>query len=199
MRKPARVTQQGAGPSLPDAIQHGPTRTLPKTRRCRTPEHNHGQSGNANPGTTLTPAGAGQRDALCPYDPGPLAIALTMTMPDAWANINAAASSVEDSDPICRTCDIRATDEATSAPPLRRFILAIVIACEKNLSRGGLARLLDYAHLQWCATRTGRRVHCSIANFESAGTARAIWRWLAAFGPDKDVISCGKSQRARPQ
>jgi|HubBroStandDraft_6_1064221.scaffolds.fasta_scaffold514005_2 hypothetical protein len=39
-------------------------------------------------------------------------------------------------------------DEAASAPRLRRFILAIVIACEKNLSRGGLARLLDYAHLQ---------------------------------------------------
>jgi hypothetical protein len=30
-------------------------------------------------------------------------------MPDAWVNINAAAFSVEDSDPICRTCDIRAT------------------------------------------------------------------------------------------
>jgi hypothetical protein len=30
-----------------------------------------------------------------------------------------------------------------------------------------------------------RRVHCSITDFESAGTDRAIWRWLAAFGPDE--------------
>ena len=43
----------------------------------------------------LTPAGAGQRGWLCPYDPGPLAIALTITMPDAWMNINAANSPVE--------------------------------------------------------------------------------------------------------
>jgi hypothetical protein len=38
-------------------------------------------------------------------------------------------------------------DEAVSTRPPRRFILAIVIACEKNLSRGGLARLLACPHL----------------------------------------------------
>jgi hypothetical protein len=84
-RKLARVTQKGAGPSLPDAIQHGPTRTLPKTRRCSTPEHNHGRSGN---------------DARAPLDPGPQAITLTMTMPDAWANINATAFWPVVCDPI---------------------------------------------------------------------------------------------------
>jgi hypothetical protein len=35
-----------------------------------------------------------------------------------------------------------------AAPPPSRFILAIVIACEKNLTRRGLAPLLDCAHLQ---------------------------------------------------
>jgi hypothetical protein len=38
-------------------------------------------------------------------------------------------------------------DEAAAAPPLPRFVRAIVIACEKNLSRGGLARLLACPHL----------------------------------------------------
>jgi hypothetical protein len=106
-RKPARVTQQGAGPSLPDAIQHGPTRTLPKTRRCKTPEHNHGRSGDAH----APPALACETR---PFDPGPLAITLTMTMPDRWANINAAAFWPVDCDPICWTCDIRATVRAAT-------------------------------------------------------------------------------------
>jgi hypothetical protein len=54
-----------------------------------------------------TPADFRQRDAAVPFDPGPLAIALTM--PDAWANINATAFWPVDCDPICWTCDIRAT------------------------------------------------------------------------------------------
>jgi hypothetical protein len=32
-----------------------------------------------------------------------------MTMPDAWANINAAAAVAAGADPICVGCDIRAT------------------------------------------------------------------------------------------
>jgi hypothetical protein len=36
---------------------------------------------------------------------------------------------------------------AASAPPPRRSIPAIVIVCEINLSRGGLARLLAYPHV----------------------------------------------------
>jgi hypothetical protein len=44
---------------------------------------------------------------LCPFDPGPLAI--TLTMPDTSANINATAFWPVDCDPIRWTCDIRAT------------------------------------------------------------------------------------------
>jgi hypothetical protein len=47
-----------------------------------------------------------------PFDPGPLAIALTITMPDAWVNINAAAPLLTGCDPICGTCDIQATVRA---------------------------------------------------------------------------------------
>src|ERR1700732_1213663 len=50
----------------------------------------------------------------CPYDPGPLAITLNITMPDAWANINAAACLPTVCDPICGTCDIRATVRAAT-------------------------------------------------------------------------------------
>jgi hypothetical protein len=35
-----------------------------------------------------------------------------MTLPDAWANINAAASLPTGCDPICGTCDIQATVRA---------------------------------------------------------------------------------------
>jgi hypothetical protein len=58
-----------------------------------------------------------------------------------------------------------------------------VVPYEENLSRQALARLMDCAHVYLCAKCT--RVHCSITNFKSAGTDRAIWRWLAAFGPDE--------------
>jgi hypothetical protein len=37
-----------------------------------------------------------------------------MTMPDAWANINATAFWPVDCDPICWTCDIRATVRAVT-------------------------------------------------------------------------------------
>jgi hypothetical protein len=33
-------------------------------------------------------------------------------MPDAWVNINAASPLARDPDPICKTCDIRATVQA---------------------------------------------------------------------------------------
>jgi len=179
VRKFARVTPRRAAPSRPDAIQHGPTHTLPQTRRCRTPTRN-----TANPGTVLTPAGACQRAWLCSHDPGPLTITLTITMPDAWstpqplcqqAPIRSAARVIFKRQCARRegsisarlleasrrrranlpsgfcSCVRRACNsiagEAVSTRPLRRFILAIVIACEKNLSRGGLARLLIYPHV----------------------------------------------------
>jgi hypothetical protein len=47
---------------------------------------------------------------------------------------------------VRRACNSIA-DEATAAPSLPRFVRAIVIACEENLSRGGLARLLACLHL----------------------------------------------------
>jgi hypothetical protein len=105
-----------------------------------------------------------------------------MTMPDAWANINATASLLTGSDPICCTCDIRATVSAPRRTKISRsipawcpgaqicrsvrvrvqracnsiggeaapapFIVAVVIVCEENLSRGGLARLPDCAHVE---------------------------------------------------
>jgi hypothetical protein len=76
--------------------------------------------------------------------------------------VNAAASLPTGSDPICGTCDIQATVRAPrriniglllEASRQRRrichrvFARAIVIACEENLSRGGLARLLACPHL----------------------------------------------------
>jgi hypothetical protein len=42
------------------------------------------------------------------------AIALTMTMPHAWANINTAAALPRRRDPICTTCDIQATLRGTA-------------------------------------------------------------------------------------
>jgi hypothetical protein len=57
----------------------------------------------------LTPAGVVQRAWPCSYDPDPLAITLSITMPDAWVNINVAASLVTGTDPIRATCDIQAT------------------------------------------------------------------------------------------
>ena len=64
MWKLVRVTQRRAGPSLPDATQHGPTRTLPKTRRCKPPN-----TTAASPGTMPTLADACQRAMLCDPDP----------------------------------------------------------------------------------------------------------------------------------
>src|SRR5580704_9987679 len=84
MWKLVRVTQRRGGPSLPDATQHGPTRTLPKTRRCKPPN-----TTAASPGTMPTLADACQRAVLCDPDP-----ALALTMPDAWVNINAATCCV---------------------------------------------------------------------------------------------------------
>jgi hypothetical protein len=47
---------------------------------------------------------------------------------------------------VRRACNSIA-GEAVSSLPLQRFILAIVTACEKNLSFGGLARLPACPHL----------------------------------------------------
>jgi hypothetical protein len=47
---------------------------------------------------------------------------------------------------VRRACNSIA-DEAAAAPSLPRFVRAIVIACEENLSRGGLARLLACPHV----------------------------------------------------
>jgi len=75
------------------------------------------------------PLALASRAWLCPFDPGPLTIALTITMPDAWANINATACLLMGSDPICATCDIRATVRA----PRRTNIGPAIEAPRANL------------------------------------------------------------------
>jgi hypothetical protein len=47
----------------------------------------------------------------------------------------------------CAICDFPLANEAAAAPLPRRSILAVVIAREENLSRSGMARVLDCAHV----------------------------------------------------
>ena len=81
----------------------------------------------------LTPAGAGQRAWLYSYDHDPLAITLSITMPDACVNINAASSLVTGTDPICGTCDIQATVRVQRRINIDCFAWGVVVPARENL------------------------------------------------------------------
>jgi hypothetical protein len=80
-----------------------------ETRRYKAPKTT---SNTANHGTMPTPRWRACRKRhghmIVRAIPAP-AIALTITMPHAWVNINTAAASPRRCDPICATCDIQAT------------------------------------------------------------------------------------------
>jgi len=83
-------------------------------------------------------------------------------MPDAWANINATAFSPVDCDPICWTCDIRATVRAAKDEYRAR-------AC--SVARG----------LQICGAfylRRARNSTCSAAVLASPDNASYCCRWF---------------------
>jgi len=58
---------------------------------------------------------------------------LTITMPDAWVNINAAASVVTGTDPICGTCDIQATVRVPRRINIDCFAWGVVVPARENL------------------------------------------------------------------
>jgi hypothetical protein len=99
---------------------------------------------------------------LCPFDPGPLAITLTITMPDAWTNINATASSLTGSDPICGTCDIRATVRA-----LRRMNVdpSIEASCRRRANI--CASIFDRAGRRACHSAFDE-IAAALSRFEQA-------------------------------
>jgi hypothetical protein len=99
----------------------------------QSPENNqqHGKSRNdADASLARMPQGHGHRSSVRSRPP---AIALTITMPHAWVNINTAAALPRRCDPICTTCDIQATLCARQRTGCRCGSLRCRIARAKNL------------------------------------------------------------------